>query len=249
MSTREAPEPIWSRPEPGARNARFSREKIAAAALEIGRKEGKGAVSMRRVASELGAGTMTLYHYVANKGELFALMHDAMMGDLIVPEADLERGWRDAMRAIAYATLEAWRENRWQRDDIAESTALGPNGMRHFEQSLKAVAATGLPMHRRFEIVSQLDEYVFGFAEGNPDASEAEQEDRLEEFLAGAEDYVQQELERGDFPNIEEFLGEDDFMTAVRRMFLDSSAEERFERGLRRLLDGIQSEIEREAGS
>ena len=248
MSTKEAPEPIWSRPEPGARNARFSRDQIAETALKIAREEGVQAVSMRRVASDLGAGTMTLYHYVANKGELFALMHDAMMGDLIVPEADLERGWRDAMRAIAYATLDAWRANRWQRDDIAESTALGPNGMRHFEQSLKAVAGTGLPMDRRFEIVSQLDEYVFGFAEGNPDASEAEQEDMLEEFLAGAKDYVQQELERGDFPHIEEFLGEDDFMTAVRRMFLASPAEERFERGLQRLLDGIEMEIEREAG-
>ena len=109
MSTKEAPEPIWSRPEPGARNARFSREKIAAAALEIGRKEGMQAVSMRRVAAELGAGTMTLYHYVANKRELFELMHDAMMAQLIVPEEELEHGWREAMRAIAYASLEAWR--------------------------------------------------------------------------------------------------------------------------------------------
>ena len=44
---------------------------------------------MRRVAAELGAGTMTLYHYVANKDELFALMDDAMMGELLVPEEEL----------------------------------------------------------------------------------------------------------------------------------------------------------------
>lgn len=249
MSTDSASEPIWTRPEPGARNARFSREKIAEAALQIGRKEGMGAVSMRRVASELGAGTMTLYHYVANKGELFQLMHDAMMAELIVPEEQLEHGWRDAMRAIAYATLEAWRVNRWQREDIAQSTTLGPNGMRHFEQSLKAVASTGLPMARRIEIVSQLDEYVFGFAEGNPDMSEAEQENQMEQFLAGAQAYVQAELERGEFPHIEEFLGEDDFVTAVRRMFLASPVEQRFESGLQRLLDGIELEIEREAPS
>ena len=249
MSTEEAPEPIWSRPEPGARNARFSREQIARTALDIGRREGMQAVSMRRVASELGAGTMTLYHYVANKGELFALMHDKMMEQLIVSEEELEQGWRAAMRAIAYASLAAWRENRWQRDEMAESTVLGPNGMRHFEQSLKAVSSTRLPMERQMEIVAQLDEYVYGFAEGNPGVSEAEQEDKLVEFLAGNEGYVQSELRRGDFPHIEAFLGGEEFDAVVRRMFNASPAEERFERGLQRLLDGIEIEIEREGGA
>ena len=46
------------------------REQIAAAALRIADAEGFEAVSMRRVAAELGAGTMTLYHYVRNKDEL-----------------------------------------------------------------------------------------------------------------------------------------------------------------------------------
>jgi AcrR family transcriptional regulator len=248
MSTREVPEPIWSRPEPGARNARFSREKIAEAALEIGRREGRQAVSMRRVAAELGAGTMTLYHYVANKGELLELMHDAMMEELIVPEEALEHGWREAMTSIAYATLEAWRQNRWQREEVAQSAALGPNGLRHFEQSLKAVAGTGLAMDRRLEIVSQLDEYVFGYAEGEPGgAGAAEQEERLADFISGAADYIQAELDRGDFPHIEKFLGGEDFETVVRRMFAASPGDERFERGLRRLLDGIQAEIERES--
>ena len=41
---------------------------------------------MRRVAQELGAGTMTLYHYVRTKDELITLMVDAMMGELLVPD-------------------------------------------------------------------------------------------------------------------------------------------------------------------
>ena len=44
---------------------------------------------MRRVAQKLGAGTMTLYHYVANKDELITLMVDAVMGELLVPEEEL----------------------------------------------------------------------------------------------------------------------------------------------------------------
>ena len=58
------------RPEPGARRPRHTREQIAAAALAIADAEGFEAVSMRRVAAELGAGTMTLYHYVRTKDEL-----------------------------------------------------------------------------------------------------------------------------------------------------------------------------------
>jgi AcrR family transcriptional regulator len=249
VSTREFSEPIWSRPEPGARNPRFSREKIAHTALEIGRAEGMQAVSMRRVAAELGAGTMTLYHYVANKRELFELMHDEMMGDLIVPEENLERGWREALRAIAYATLGAWRRNRWQRDEINETPVLGPNGLRHFEQSLKAVADTGLPMARRMEIVSQLDEYVFGYAEGEPERSDADVADweaKWGDYLDVVGGYLGAQLGSGDFPHVEEFLDGEDFPTVVRRMISESSANERFERGLGRLLDGIQAEIERE---
>ena len=94
---------------------------------------------MRRVASELGAGTMTLYHYVANKRELFELMHDAMMGQLIVPEEKLEQGWREALTAIAYASLKAWRSHRWQREEASQAPGVRPQ--RH--APLRAVAEGG----------------------------------------------------------------------------------------------------------
>lgn len=248
MSTKESEGPIWARPEPGTRNARLSREKIAAAALEIARADGVQAVSMRRVAAELGAGTMTLYHYVANKRELFELMHDEMMGQLIVPEEKLEHGWREALTAIAKASLQAWRSHRWQREETSHTPVFGPNGMRHFEQSLKAVADTGLPLDRRMEIVSQVDEYVLGFAEGeagllSPEFEEWEQ--KRGDYLVAVGDYLQQELEAGDFPHVEEFMGGEDFTTVIRRMVAEYSEDERFDRGLARLLDGIEKEIER----
>src|SRR5215207_5547112 len=66
--------PIWARPEPGERRPAHTREKIAETAIAIADAEGFEAVSMRRIAAELGAGTMTLYHYVRTKDELVALM-------------------------------------------------------------------------------------------------------------------------------------------------------------------------------
>ena len=81
--------PIWVRPEPGTRRARFSREQIAAAALAIADAEGFEAVSMRRIAAQLGAGTMSLYRYISTKDDLVTLMDDALMGESLVPEGEL----------------------------------------------------------------------------------------------------------------------------------------------------------------
>src|SRR5262249_54891746 len=63
---------IWLRPEPSGRRPRFTREQIARAALRIADDESFEAVTMKRIASELGAGTMTLYYYVRTKADIVA---------------------------------------------------------------------------------------------------------------------------------------------------------------------------------
>ena len=127
----------------------------------------------------------------------------------------------------------------------------GPNGMRHFEQSLKAVANTGLPLARRMEVISQVDEYVLGYAEGAQNLAGldvAEWEEEWGGYLAAVGEYLQGQLDSGAFPHIEEFVGGDDFSTVIRRIVADYAANERFSRGLERLLDGVEREIEREGG-
>ncbi|MBX5483044.1 MAG: helix-turn-helix transcriptional regulator [Myxococcaceae bacterium] len=104
LSKRSDEGPIWARPDPGARQPRFTRQRIAAAALEIADKEGFEAVSMRRIADALGAGTMTLYHYVRTKDELVALLDDALMAEILVPEDELSDHWQEALTTIARRT-------------------------------------------------------------------------------------------------------------------------------------------------
>ena len=60
---------------------------------------------MRNVATELGAGTMTLYHYVRNKDELTALMDEAIMAEIVIPDDELPDGWREGLAEIARRTL------------------------------------------------------------------------------------------------------------------------------------------------
>ena len=153
---------IWDRPEPGARRPRHTREQIAAAALAIADREGFEAVSMRRVAREVGAGTMTLYHYVRTKADLVDLMDDAIMGEVLIPDGELPATWRAAMRAIACSSYAAFLRHPWALQAMTGSRG-GPNGMRHFEQSLAAVASLALPARAKLELMGIVDDYVFGF--------------------------------------------------------------------------------------
>ena len=87
LTSRIAGFDVWTRAEPGSRKPQFTRDEIAAAAVKIADEEGFDALSMRRLAAELGAGTMTLYHYIHTKDELLALLNDSVMGEVVIPTA------------------------------------------------------------------------------------------------------------------------------------------------------------------
>jgi AcrR family transcriptional regulator len=163
MSTGAGRAPIWARPEPRSRAPRFSREQIAAAALRIADEDGIDAVSMRNVATKLGAGTMTLYNYVHTKDELIALMDDALMAEALVPDGELPDNWRDAVAAIARRTWAVLGRHPWALV-APQGAAPGPNTMRHFEQFLAAIAGTGLDGAATFDLLALVDSYVFGSA-------------------------------------------------------------------------------------
>src|SRR5882757_9272482 len=122
-------EPVWARIAPGSRKPVYSREMIVQKALEIADAEGYEALSMRRIASELGAGTMTIYHYVATKDELVTLIGDAVMGEIVIPDDELPDGWRDGMAELARRTLAIFMTHPWivEHLDEGDPSAAGPN--------------------------------------------------------------------------------------------------------------------------
>jgi AcrR family transcriptional regulator len=234
----EAEPPIWFRDEPASRRPAHTRADIARAALEIADSEGFDAVSMRKVAQRLGAGTMTLYHYVRNKGELIALMNDAVMAEVVVPEGELADDWRAALTQIANRSHDAFSAHHWVFQKMGDDGAPGPNGMRHFEQSLQAVAGLGLDREQTFEVIGQVDDYVFGY-------SLREVQERVEQehgWSPEVIDFFRRELDTGAYPLISKFFGDDFEATFEEAMeFMSDGA--RFDRGLARLLDGIEAEF------
>jgi AcrR family transcriptional regulator len=246
MSSKEPAQPIWSRPAPGERKPTLSRERIVETALRVADAEGFEAVSMRRIASELGAGTMTLYHYVKTKDELIALVGDAIMGELLIPAAEVPDGWRGGMAEIGRRTRGVFARHPWILEHIDEQSdhGAGPNTLHHVEQSLAVAARTGLDIEDQFEIVALVDDYVFGYVirarevDFSDDDSAAKR--RLEAMLA----YVETQLATGEFPHLAAFSG-DDPRGALMRVAKVSTDEQRFERGLQILLDGVELDLER----
>jgi AcrR family transcriptional regulator len=246
---REQPyEPIWTRPEPSGRRAPRSRDDIAAAAIAVADAEGIEAVSMRRVAAELGLGTMSLYHYLGGKDELLDLMSDGIMAGQIVDDAELQRGWRAGLTAIARATHANLHRHPWMGSALRTraGTTPGPNAIRHVEQSLAAVADTGADVKTRMELIALIDDYVIGHTIRTQAVAQAATEglEADPEWVATIFDYFERELETGEYPTLQREI---DAYRAGGRTLQDFTemltTEDRFERGLERLLDGIEATL------
>jgi AcrR family transcriptional regulator len=236
---------IWARPEPGVRRPRHTREGIARAAIRIADAEGFDALSMRRVAAELGAGTMTLYHYVRTKDELLALVDDAVMGELLIPENELPEGWRSGMREIARRTRDAFVRHPWIVE-MPKNAEGGPNGALHVEQSLAVMAETGLDSDDCLELIALVDDYVFGYVERfNPI------KERVGANLGQlAEEYADEvaarmaDLDADTYPHLHALFAETAPGEAITRLVRIALDPGRFDRGLELLLDGIERRVD-----
>jgi AcrR family transcriptional regulator len=245
-------DPIWARAEPSGRRAPISRADIADAAIAVADAEGVDAVSMRRVARDLGLGTMSLYHYVRSKDELIDLVSDAIMGDQLVDEADLQKGWRPALRAIAIATRRNFERHPWILGAMQPRPRAvpGPNSLRHFDQSVGAVAELDVDIKTKMAIVALVDDYVFGYSlRAFLEGLEHRAEEADPGWVQAVFDYMSVELETGAYPNLADIVdanraagGRDEDLSA---MALD---EARFEWGLDRLLDGIEAQLRQRRG-
>ncbi len=228
---------IWTRIEPRGRRPRFTRDEIAAAAIRIADEEGVDALSMRNLASELGAGTMTLYHYVRTKDELMALVTDEIMGEVVLaPGEVLPDHWRDAITVLARRSRAALERHPWVFD-ISDDPPFGPNGMRHFDETLQAVASLDIALADRLRIASVVDEYVFGYCFSHRYNADHGAELASREVTR----YLDSLLRTGDYPQIQaltEQLGTEGAWAQISASMRDPS---RFEQGLAIVLDGVQA--------
>jgi AcrR family transcriptional regulator len=141
-------------PKPG-----LSLEGIVAAAVKLAASEGLAAVSMGRVAGELGASAMSLYRYVASKDELLALMIDGAVGQ---PPAASQPGedWRAGLSRWAWAYHEALARHPWVVRVPIGGPPTTPNRVAWMEAGLASLAETGLEEGEKLSVIVLVSGYV-----------------------------------------------------------------------------------------
>ena len=187
---------------------------------------------------------MTLYYYVRNKSDIVALMQDAILADILVPDECLRGGWRDATTAIARRTRDVLMAHPWSLASLNEAQ-FGPNAMRHFEQSLAAVAGTGLALPARFELIAAVDDYVSGNSlhavESLARAKLAEEDPAM---VAAAVAYGTARLQTGDFPQLSAIAAASaQAAEPPGPPMTEAALTSQFEHGLQALLDGLAAHM------
>jgi len=155
------PKSVWDLPERGTRGPkpRHGRAAVAAAAVRIADTEGLNALTMRRVASELGMATMSLYNYVPAKDQLTQLMIDHLAGEYAYPPAPPADA-RAGIAALARQARDIARRHPWLPELLHRPVPPGPNGLRYLDYFLGLLAGSPLDTGAKLEVIAM----VSGFA-------------------------------------------------------------------------------------
>jgi AcrR family transcriptional regulator len=229
-----APTPpvIWARPERPARGPQpsLTRDQIARAAIDIADAEGIEAVSMRKVAAKVGAGTMSLYRYVSRKDDLIDLMGDAAMAELDLPETP-SGDWRADTVEIAKRNRDLYLRHPWAVTLGLARPSLGPNQLRVLEYALRVLDGLGLGIDDMMGIGGTLSAYVRGFVQAELAEAEAQRRTGMneEQWRLTMRPYVVSLLDSGRYPMLSRVIVEGE----------DPDLDVAFEQGVNRILDGL----------
>jgi len=225
------------------RDRGLSQAEIVAAAIAVADAEGPEAISMRRIAREVGAGAMSLYWYVASKEELLDLMLDAIEAEIEVPEPTGD--WRADLGTFAHRTRAALRRHRWAVEFIGTRPPSGPNDVRNLERLLSLLDGIGVDDYQVIMgVFMTVATFVIGavIREAQEVRFQAEQE-RVEASLTAEEIQAQHERFRSWFEKSDRYPHIARMIAAGIDPDDPNTREERFQFSLDCVLDGIAARI------
>ncbi|MFN8086357.1 MAG: TetR/AcrR family transcriptional regulator [Microbacterium sp.] len=148
--------------EPATEPEGLSAARVVAEAVRIADDAGVEGLSMRRLATALGAGAMSLYHYIANKDELLDAMVDVVFAEIEPPPLDVD--WKVAMRAEALSAREALARHPWAISLMESRTTPGPANLRHREAVTACLRRAGFSVVMATHANWLLNGHVYGYA-------------------------------------------------------------------------------------
>ena len=225
--------PIWSLPERGERGPkpRHSRAEIAAAAIRIADAEGIAAVTMRRVAADLGTGTMSLYNYVPAKEHLIQLRADQTAGEYTYPPSPAPDG-RTAIADLARQGRDIARRHPWLPAVMHRPPPMGPSTLRYVDYFLGLLAGSVLGTAAKMETIAIINGFalMYGAMQAALDDERARTGITEQEQQAAPVKVLIDAASSGSYPNLSAAL------TAPSPP--PRTADENFESCLIRLIDG-----------
>jgi AcrR family transcriptional regulator len=144
-----------------ASKAPVNRKRTLELALEVADSEGIRAVTMRRLARELGVEAASLYHHVRGKGEILDGLVDTVSAEIELPAPT--PGWRDTIHRRARNTRAVLLRHPWAMSLMASRTTPGPATLALLEAGIRALREGGFPVAKAAHAVSAVDSYVHGF--------------------------------------------------------------------------------------
>jgi AcrR family transcriptional regulator len=215
----------------------LSKERVLRAAVALAARDGIESLTMRRLADELGAGAMSLYHYVPNKEELLDGMVDIVFSEIELPSTDVD--WKTAMRRRAISTREVLNRHRWAVGLMESRVTPGPASLRLHDAVLGCLREAGFSIELTIQAYSVQDAYIYGFALqekslpfDNAEESAAVAEEQVRQFAELAEERQFGALAE-DFPYLAEVVA-----GHVAKVGYDFAAA--FDYGLDLILDALE---------
>lgn len=204
----EIPPPPWQRlPERAARRRRdpISRDAIVAAAIRLLDADGLDALSMRRIADELGTGAASLYWHVGSKDGLLDLIFDEIIGEGLESfPGPVSGDWREQLKDVARAQRAVTLRHPYIVRISIGRIPMGPNALRYSERVLAILRAGGLPPDLAVKGSHLLIATVNGFTVDETGISDSESAPQTAETAAAAAmatDYLAS-LPAEQFPNL-----------------------------------------------
>ncbi|MBW4662097.1 MAG: TetR/AcrR family transcriptional regulator C-terminal domain-containing protein [Drouetiella hepatica Uher 2000/2452] len=139
----------------------LSRERILQTALRLADEGGLEALSMRKVAQELGVKAMSLYNHVANKDDMIDGIMDLVVSEIELPRFDLD--WKTAMRRRAISAHEVLLKHSWAAMAIMSRINVGSAMLRYIDRTIGCLREAGFSWKMADQAWNAIDSHIYGF--------------------------------------------------------------------------------------
>jgi AcrR family transcriptional regulator len=149
------------RPTEVANLAPLNLERTLQVALVIADDVGLEAVTMRRLARELGVEAASLYHHVKGKSQILDGLVDVVAAEIERPMPSTD--WRATISERAHNTRAVLRRHPWVVSLMASRTSPGPATLGLLETGIRCFREGGFSIVEAAHAISVVDSYVHGF--------------------------------------------------------------------------------------